>query len=196
MTSTLCLAGATMGFVPETQSPGHGGPEPPHSRTSACLSLESAAVSLISASALLSLFLCCPRAVSAAATPILLSPGGRRSGQTWAESPVVRPTPHTGAHGEMAVGPGGPTPGRALSLSVSVSALALFLCLSHPVGTQSKDLPLCVCVNQGRLPGGVRAGAPQRPGESLSHRGSWYLGGGESTRWSTPLNPLLLSPRG
>lgn len=86
---------------------------------------------------------------------------------------------------------------RALSVSFSLCvSTCVFLCLAHPVGTQSKDLPLCVCINQGRLPGGGRAGVLQRPGESLSHRDSWNLGGNESTQWSTAPNPLLLSPRG
>lgn len=61
--------------------------------------------------------------------------------------------------GEMAAGPRAPTQG---SVSAPVSLCLVSVSLLLP-GTHSKGLPLCR-VNQGRLLGGGRAGAPQVPG--------------------------------
>ena len=195
--SAWLVAGATMGFVTETQSPGHGGPGAT-SFACLCLSLVSAAASLTRLCFSVSLFL------FFSVVPELSLPQPHPSCCNPENATVGRPGQsllwYIPRHTLALTGDGcGAMWSHLRALSVSSSlcvSTCVFLCLSHPMGTQSKDLPLCVCVNQGRLPGGGRAGVLQRPGESLSHRGSRYLGGNESTQWSTTPNPLLLSPRG
>ena len=98
------------------------------------------------------------RSFSALATSTILSPRGRHSEQTltWC---LPHHTPHRARGGDDSRTTRSPPQG-SLCLSQQPMWLSLFLplCLL-PHGTQSKDLALRV--NQGRLPGGGRAGFPK-----------------------------------
>lgn len=114
-------------------------------------------------------------------------------GRPWAESPCgASHATHWHSRGRWLWGQA-VLPQGALSLSLSVCVCTCVISLSLTSWGHRVKTCLCVCVliKEGFLEG-VRAGAPQRP-ESLSHRGSWYLGGGGGTRGAP--NPLL-SPRG
>lgn len=138
--SRLPWLGPRADSVTGTQSPGPGGPAAiAFSGRGVCLSLVSVSPPVRSASVFLSVSLSlscrvscsflCPTALSALATSILLSAGGRCSGQTRAQSLLRCPMRHPLVlAGEMAVGPRGPTPGLFVSFSLCVSA-CVFLCV-------------------------------------------------------------------